>query len=104
MKYMFLIYGIERKVVSPEHSAFFPAAEDRGILLGAERLKSVETARTLRGTKREREIVDAPFLETARGLVGYYLLECEDLDEAIEWGWQIPMAEECCVEIRPVED
>jgi hypothetical protein len=94
MKYMFLIYGIERKVESPEefahieseHHAFVSAAEQRGILLGAERLKSIETATTLRVTSREREIIDEPFLETARGLVGYYFLECEDLDEAIEWG------------------
>jgi hypothetical protein len=92
MKYMVLIYGIVRKVESPEGIAHIEKGtsrvhvcwrRSRAILLGAERLKSIETATALQETNDEREIIDGPFSETARGLMGYYRLECEDLDEAV---------------------
>jgi hypothetical protein len=50
-------------------------------------------------------VIDGPFAETKEQLAGYYILECENLDEAIEWAARIPT--ECngnqgCVEIRPM--
>ena len=49
-------------------------------------------------------ITDGPFAETKEQLAGYYILECADLDEAIEWAEKIPSSckgGEGCIEIRP---
>jgi hypothetical protein len=51
--------------------------------------------------------LDGPFAETKEQLAGYYILECNDLDEAIDWAKRIPTAcqgGEGSVEIRPVEE
>ena len=52
-------------------------------------------------------VLDGPFAETKEQLAGYYILDCKNLDEAIEWAKKIPTAckgEEGCVEIRPIAD
>jgi hypothetical protein len=52
-------------------------------------------------------ILDGPFAETKEQLAGYYILDCKDLDEAIEWAKKIPTAckrGEGCVEIRPIAE
>jgi hypothetical protein len=51
--------------------------------------------------------IDGPFAETKEQLAGYYILDCKDLDEAIEWGKRIPTAckgADGCIEIRPVAE
>jgi hypothetical protein len=52
----------------------------------------------------ERELTDGPFAETKEQLGGFYLLECKDLDEAVEWAAKIPGASTGSVEVRPVMD
>ena len=50
-------------------------------------------------------VLDGPFAETKEQLAGYYILDCENLDEAIAWAAKIPTAckgEEGCIEIRPI--
>jgi hypothetical protein len=50
-------------------------------------------------------VTDGPFAETKEHLAGYYIIECENLDEAIEWAARIPTAcqgREGCIEIRPM--
>jgi hypothetical protein len=49
---------------------------------------------------------DGPFAETREQLGGYYLFDCRDMDEALEWAARIPhaQAERGCVEVRPVMD
>jgi hypothetical protein len=52
-------------------------------------------------------LTDGPFAETKEQLAGYYILDCEDLDEALEWAAKIPTA--CggapgCVEVRPIRE
>ena len=50
-------------------------------------------------------MLDGPFAETKEQLAGYYILDCENLDEAIAWAAKIPTAckgEEGCIEIRPI--
>ena len=42
--------------------------------------------------RRERMVTDGPFAETKEQLGGFYLIECEDLDEALEWAAKIPCA------------
>jgi len=116
MRYMFLIYSQETdEPRSPEeidqvvsgHRAVMADAGQKGILLGVERLKPTRTATTIRVTNGRPMTIDGPFAETKEQLAGYYILECKDLDEAIEWGKRIPTRCRGCegsIEIRPVDD
>jgi hypothetical protein len=76
------------------------------VLLGAEPLKPTSTATTVRAQDGKTVIVDGPFAETKEQLAGYYILDCSDLDEAIDWAKKIPTGckgAEGCIEIRPLE-
>jgi hypothetical protein len=59
-------------------------------------------ATTVRIREGRRLIADGPFAETHEQLGGYFLLDCKDLDEAIEWAAKMPGAQYGSVEIRPV--
>ena len=50
----------------------------------------------------ERIVTDGPFAETKEQLGGFYVLDCKDLDEALDWASKIPTAKSGCVEVRPV--
>ena len=116
MRYMFLIYSKETDdPLSPEdfarissgHRAVMAEAGQRGILLGCEKLKPTRSATTVRTRGGLPMTMDGPFAETKEQLAGYYILECKDLDEAIDWAKRIPttcQGGEGSVEIRPLED
>jgi hypothetical protein len=113
---MFLIYSQETdEPLSPEeferiangHQAVITEAGQKGILLGCEKLKPTRSATTVRMKEGLPMTIDGPFAETKEQLAGYYILECKDLDEAIDWAKRIPttcQGSEGSVEIRPVEN
>lgn len=114
MRYMFLIYSSETDAVYPaamqevaaRHGAVMEEARRKGILQGAEPLKPTSTATTVRSQNGKVLTIDGPFAETKEQLAGYYILDCENLDEAIEWAKKIPTGckgGEGCIEIRPLE-
>ena len=115
MRYMMLIYTTEKLegAASTEernenierHRAVMDATARRGILQGAEPLAPTTAATTVRFDGGKLVLTDGPFAETREQLAGYYILDCRDLDEAVEWASKIPTA--CgggtgCVEIRPL--
>jgi hypothetical protein len=114
MRYMMLIYSKERNAdLSPEeagqimagHRAVMEDASRKGILQGAEPLAPTMTATTVRMQDGKPLITDGPFAETKEQLAGYYILDCENLDEAIEWAAKIPTGckgGDGCIEIRPL--
>ena len=112
MRYMLLIYmqetevsDEEEKTVSKTHRKVMNEAMRRGIFNGAEPLMPTNTATTVRHKDGKVLVTDGPFAETKEQLGGYYILDCENLDEAIEWASKIPSAyggSEGCVEIRPI--
>ena len=73
-----------------------------GVLRAGEGLQPVTTATTVRVPNGERIVTDGPFAETKEQLGGFYVVDCKDLDEAIEWASKIPTAVTGCVEVRPV--
>jgi hypothetical protein len=73
-----------------------------GILLDVQRLRPTETATSVRARAGATEITDGPFAVTKEMLAGYYLVECADLDEAIEVAAQLPGARSGTIEVRPV--
>jgi len=71
-------------------------------MLGGNALQPTATATSVRVRDGERLVTDGPFAETKEQLGGYYLLECKDLDEAIEWAARIPGAKSGTIEVRPI--
>jgi hypothetical protein len=110
MKYLCAIYGDESrwanatpedmKPVLDAYNAFGEEAKDK--ILGGEGLQPTAAATTIRVRNGDRQVSDGPFAETKEQLGGFYLLECNDLDEAIEWAAKIPGAQTGSVEVRPV--
>jgi hypothetical protein len=112
MRYVLLIYGSEaasarmtqeeRVALMQAHSVFANETQKRGLLTGGEALQPTSTATTVRVRNGKMLITDGPFAETKEQLAGYYVLNCKDLDEAIEMTARIPDAVHGSVEIRPI--
>jgi hypothetical protein len=95
----------EEEQIRAGHRRVMEEAGRRGVLQGAEPLASTSSATTVRMRDGIAMITDGPFAETKEHLAGYYILECENLDEAIEWAAKIPTkcrGGEGCIEIRPL--
>ena len=73
-------------------------------LLAAEPLQPTTVATTVRVRDHERLVTDGPFAETAEQFAGFYLVECDDLDEALGYAARIPVAATGSIEVRPVAD
>jgi hypothetical protein len=70
---------------------------------GGNALQATTTATTVRVRDGKRLTTDGPFAETKEQLGGYYLVEANNLDDAIEMAGKIPGARAGCVEVRPIE-
>jgi hypothetical protein len=85
-------------------SAFDDEAADKGALIACEPLEGSSAAKTMRlRDEGERLVTDGPFAESKEQLGGFCLLECEDLDEALEWARKVPLRSGS-IEIRPIMD
>ena len=84
------------------YAAFQEEMGRRGVLLGGERLRPTTDATTVRVRDDEVLTSDGPFAETKEQMGGFYLVECADLDEAIEIASKIPGARSGSIEVRPV--
>ncbi|MCE7980458.1 MAG: YciI family protein [Caldilinea sp. CFX5] len=112
MKYMFLIYteessesqmsATEREAMMAEYFAFTREAGDHGVLVAGDELKPTGTATTLRLRNNQFATTDGPFAETKEQLGGFYILECQDMDEAVGWAAKIPGAKHGSIEVRPI--
>ena len=71
--------------------AFGGELVEAGAFIAGEGLQESATATTVRvGDGDERVVTDGPFAETKEQLGGFYLIECENLDEALEWAKKVP--------------
>jgi hypothetical protein len=112
MQYMLLIYGDEsswgsrseedRGQVIEAYGAFTQELQQAGAMVAGDALQPTQTATTVRVKEGETLMTDGPFAETKEQLGGYYLIEADSLDEAIEWAAKVPAAREGSVEVRPV--
>ncbi len=111
MRYLLLIYGPEATEPPSEeamaeemtaYNAFGREVTERGVMRGGEALEPTTTATTVRVRDGETVVSDGPFAETKEALGGFYLLECRDLDEAIELAAKIPGAKRGSIEVRPI--
>ena len=76
--------------------------EARGVLIDKRRLMPTFSATSVRLVGGERLIADGPFAATNEQIAGYYLVECDNLDDAIEAAAEVPAPAYSAVEIRPV--
>jgi hypothetical protein len=112
MRYMILIYSKESdwENVSPEraaeimgaYNAYTAKLRDSGVLVSGDELNVVATAKSVRGMGGT-QVVDGPFVDTKEQLGGYYLIECANDSEALNWAKQAPtMTHGGGVELRPI--
>ena len=105
MQYLLLIHDDETADngdLMPEYMSYTQALAASGALVGANQLQPTDTATTVRVRNGETLVTDGPFIETKEALGGYYLVEAETLDEALEWAAKIPSARFGHIEVRPV--
>jgi len=111
MRYMLLIYGPE---MAPAEGAPMPDLEpwnaytqwmiDTGIYKAGDQLASSTAATTVRVQDGRRLTMDGPFAETKEVLGGYYIVDCPNLDMALEAAGRGPGAAYGSIEVRPIVD
>ena len=75
-----------------------------GAFIAGDGLQPTSEGKTVRGGRdEERVVTDGPFAETKEQIGGFYLLECKDMDEALEWAKKVPIRGGA-IEVRPVMD
>jgi hypothetical protein len=110
MQYMLLIYNCVRP--EPDDAGFEEALEAvnafadecrrRGVFVAGHPLRGEHTATTVAVREGRTLITDGPFTETHEHLGGAYVLDCRDLDEALELAALCPMAAQGSIEVRPI--
>ena len=114
MQYMLLIYDDEqawsgmdeaqRGQIFQAYGAVTDDMRQSGAYVAGAPLQPTATATTVRERNGERLVTDGPFAETKEQLGGYYLIEAESIDQALDWAAKIPSARIGSIEVRPVAD
>lgn len=112
MQYMLLIYDDEsvwtgmpeeeRNAVMQEYFAYTEALRDAGKYVAADALQPTNTAKTIQIRDGAPLTTDGPFAETKEQLGGYYVVDVDSEEEALEWAAKIPSARYGKIEVRPV--
>jgi hypothetical protein len=112
MQYLILIYSDEKEDANTsreeaeawmgEYLAYTDAMRKAGVMLGGEALQPTATATTVRVKDGKTLTIHGPFAETKEQLGGFYQVECENLDQAIEWAARCPGARVGSIEVRPI--
>jgi hypothetical protein len=110
--YILLLYMPAEGRPSPEESAaempkwaaYTQELQDKGVFVAGDALQPTSTATTVRERNGDRLVTDGPFAETKEQLGGYYVIEVDSLDDALDWAARIPSAKLGSIEVRPVMD
>lgn len=113
MQYMLMIYDDEkvwaamsdaqREQMLKDYREFSESVVKSGHFRAGGRLQATQTATVLRETSGKRTTTDGPYAETREQLAGYYLVECDNLDQAIAIGGRIPSIKVGgAIEVRPL--
>jgi hypothetical protein len=109
MKYMLLICSDESTELTPEEQAeigptmdaWLKDVDGRGVRLLGSQLRPVSDATTVRMRGADVLVADGPFAETKEQIAGFDIIECADLDEAIDIASRHPVARFGSIEVRP---
>lgn len=109
MKYMLLIYSAEDSWTKPEWTQCTKDSTEichelasNGQFVAASPLHPISTATSVRVRDGQRQVTDGPFAETTEQLGGYYIVDVDNLDDAIAIAGRLPPAKKGTVEIRPI--
>ena len=112
MEYMILIYDDEaaganapKEAVEKmfgEYRAYSASLVEKGAMRNGNPLQPSATATTVRLRNGERQTADGPHRAGGEQLGGYYIIDCADLDEALDWAAKVPSAAYGTIEVRPV--
>ena len=73
-----------------------------GKMVHGERLRPDADGTRVRFKAGQRQIMDGPFAETKEALGGFYLIDCDSREEALEWAKKIPLNEGGYIDVRPI--
>lgn len=107
MKYLCLVYGEQdalAKMTDDECMEYDEMLRKGGHCIASEALQPVQTAKTVRVRDGKTSITDGPFAETKEQLAGFYLVDAESLDDAVQIASKIPPARVGSIEVRPVRE
>jgi hypothetical protein len=112
MQYLVLIYGDESSEMAGEDMGgqmqrwfdYTDWLREKGWMRAGDALQPTTQATTVRNRNGDRVVTDGPFAETKEQLGGYYLIEVDNLDDAIDAAGRCPAADYGTVEVRPVAD
>jgi hypothetical protein len=114
MQYMLLIYADEqawlnlpKAELEKGYQAYMEFTQElvaSGAMRGGSELSPVSTATTVRVRHGKAANIDGPFIETKEQLGGYYVIEVENMDDALKWAAKCPGAHHGSVEVRPLMD
>ncbi|HET6171245.1 MAG TPA: YciI family protein [Gaiellales bacterium] len=114
VQYMLLIHddpnawaGMSEEQVNAvmgEYFAYSAAIRDEGIFVDGQPLQGRDAAHTVRVRDGERIVADGPFAETKEIVGGYYVIDCETLDQALDAAARIPSARFGAIEVRPIAE
>jgi hypothetical protein len=114
MRYMIMIYADEagwdaltdeeRGAQLEEYGKFSAWLREKDWYRAGDQLADTSRATTVRIRDGQTLTTDGPFAETKEQLGGYYVIECDHLDQAIEAASRIPTARTGTVEVRPIID
>lgn len=109
MKYMLLIYNDENVYTEEEREQCRSESvqlcfelHEKGQFIAASPLHPVATATSVRVRQGKRLITDGPFAETTEQLGGYFVIDVDNLDEALAIASRLPPAKKGTVEVRPI--
>lgn len=114
MRYMLLIWenealsaarsAEEQQAVFAEYFKFTDDIRNKGVYRAGDPLLASESATTVRVRDGKTVSTDGPFAETREQLGGYYIVECDTLEEACGYAARIPTARDGAIEVRPIMD
>lgn len=112
MRYLMLLYGNveaersmtdeERRAIVEQHIALGRRLREEDVLVASEALTDSSDTKVMRRDGERPVVTDGPFAETKEQLGSFYLLECQGIDEALEWAKRVPASPGLIVEVRPV--
>lgn len=92
----------EMEALVKEHGRFGEKLRAAGKAVVGDALRPESEAIRVRLKGGQRQVTDGPFAETKEGLGGFYVIECDSREEALEWAKQMPLLEGRFVDVRPI--
>ena len=112
MRYLLLLYGDPqaedalgeegRRRIVDEHGRFTQRLRERGAYVHGDPLAGGSAAKIVRRDGERPIVTDGPFAETKEQLGGFYVIEADGTEEALEWAKQVPLSPGLVVDLRPI--